>query len=202
VSVVGRPAKSLAAHIRDRTFRPARHAHLLGDVTEQIPPELERFRERYLGALSARERQAILLDFADAIEADELAGYSDESLEHILSSVQLAPGALERIELVKARGSSALDRLWCTLRSILDAPPVRCDLLDEQGAVDLYYRACRVRGLRRDGVPIALISKRLGISTSTVQRDLHKLETIWRDDVSLIDASNTETGWAWTLPED
>jgi hypothetical protein len=131
-----------------------------GTAPHRIPPELEWFREHYLGALSARERQAILLDFADAIEVDELTGRSSTPLRF------------------------------------------GCDLLDEQGAVDLYWRARHVRGLRRDGVPIALIPKRLGISKSAVQRDLHKLETIWREDLSLIDASNAETGWAWTRPED
>ncbi len=203
MTVVARPAKSLASHIRDRTFRPGRHGHLLGDVTEQLPPELEPFRERYLRAQSARERQAILLDFADAIEAGQEAGHQNDSLDRILANVRLGRGTLERIELVKARGSSASDRAWSRLRSIVDASPVPGALLDEPPrAVDLYWRACRARGLRYDGLPVALIAERLGVSKSTVQRDLHKLETTWREALPVIDASNAETGWAWTLPED
>src|SRR5439155_19211464 len=126
-----------------------------------------------------------------------------DSLERILASVRLAPGILERIELVKARGSSASDRAWSRLRSIVDAPPVPGALLGEPPrAVDLYWRACRARGLRCDGLPVALIGERLGVSKTTIQRDLHELETTWRKALLLIDASNAETGWAWTLPED
>ena len=200
MTVVARPAKSLAAHIHDRTFRPARHGCLLGDSTEPLPAGFERFRERYLRAESPRETQAILLDFADAIEEGPAAGPQDDRLERILASVRLAPGALERIDRVKARGYSSSDRLWSRLRSILDGPAVPCDLLDQPGAFDRYWRACRARGLRCDGLPLALIAERLGVSKSTVQRDLHELETTCRECLPMIDASNAETGWAWTLP--
>jgi hypothetical protein len=71
---IGRPRKTLAEHVRDGTFRPARHGHLLAVDEHQwvlkqygdIPAKLKPIRTRYREASSARVRQAIALDFRDA----------------------------------------------------------------------------------------------------------------------------------------
>jgi phage terminase large subunit-like protein len=60
--VAGRPPKTLLAHVRERSFRPHRHAHLLAEA--DLPfPVLAREQERYRRARSAEERAAALAAF-------------------------------------------------------------------------------------------------------------------------------------------
>jgi len=64
--VSGRPAKSLAAHVRDATFRARRHrAFLLGP---ELPwPGFAVLQHRYRAATSEPERRAVAVEFARAV---------------------------------------------------------------------------------------------------------------------------------------
>jgi hypothetical protein len=64
------PAKTLREHVRDGTFRPSRHAHLLDseDLPETTPKPLRDLQRiyRYLH-WSPRVRAALAVEFAETI---------------------------------------------------------------------------------------------------------------------------------------
>jgi hypothetical protein len=170
---MARPPKALVQHLRDRSFRPARHGHLLGDPSEPLPPRLDQFRERYPRAQSARARHAVVLDFADAIEGQDTERRRPDPL---LAASKLGAAALARVERVRALSWSDADQRWNELRSIIDAPAVRSATFKDRDAVHRFWRACSARGLHGDGLCISEIGARLRVSPSTIQRDLNELE--------------------------
>lgn len=87
----GRPAKTLIQHVQDGTFRPSRHGELL--ETDPLPPELAQFGDRYRIARSVRERQAVALEFRDAIAGADID--DDATLMEILDA-PLEPHMPER----------------------------------------------------------------------------------------------------------
>jgi hypothetical protein len=65
----GRPPKTLAAHVRDRTFIPSRHASLLDseDLASSALPALRELQERFRTTAAQRVRRAIAVEFAQAV---------------------------------------------------------------------------------------------------------------------------------------
>src|SRR4051794_22213284 len=57
--LMARPAKRLIDHVRESSFVPSRHAHLLELEGDQLPHALRPFADRYRAARSQRERGAI-----------------------------------------------------------------------------------------------------------------------------------------------
>src|SRR4051794_35880774 len=113
---MGRPAKSLASHVRDCTFRARRNAHLLAGPV--VPwPQLAEIQCRYVGTEHPLEQRAIAWEFELAVS--DLAEDEDEAA---------ARAAVE-----------------AELHELLDAEPAEVDVAAIGHALDRGHRATWAR---------------------------------------------------------
>jgi phage terminase large subunit-like protein len=100
--VAGRPAKTLLEHVRQGTFRPGRHGHLLAGP--DLPwPALARLQSAFRAATSEAEREAVVravseqLKVAHAELARRVAAEATPPLEAALAALG-RPGSFRQLE--------------------------------------------------------------------------------------------------------
>jgi len=135
-------AKSLSEHVYEGTFRARRHHELLAGPVVAGAPVLARLQSEYAAAKTDPERRAIGVRF-------------ERGVRTIAEAREPADNELSR-----------------KLDAILGQGPVRIDPAHTRRASERLTRALQAESRALDGMSLAKIGKGLGISASTVRRDL------------------------------
>jgi hypothetical protein len=157
---MGRPRKTLFDLVVDGTFLARRHSQLLVDEPLVDEPALRRLQERYCGEQSGLERQARELRFEKIVRGVPGTASLDDGDEVVVA----APMRLTR------------EYQLAELAELLNLPPVPLQIAHDLRVCHRFWRAMRGRVLLDADDAVAAIAERLGVSRTTVRRDLGWLQ--------------------------
>jgi hypothetical protein len=104
--------KTLDELVRERTFLSRRHADRL--LEAPLPrADLSALQESFAAARRDEAKEGIALAFERAVRGlGDVDPDADPWVTHVLSNVELAPGAFDRIEAVNARARTPQGRAF------------------------------------------------------------------------------------------
>lgn len=150
--------------VQDRSFLARRHAELLLSEPLVDDPVLRAAQERYRAEPSELERRQLALELEKAVRDPTAYARLAAALEAPRAIEPAAPLAVDE-DLVRE-----LERV------LAPKPPVPISIAKDRRLVERYWRGMAAAKLADAGVPVHEIAAQLGVSVSTVRRNLKYLE--------------------------